>query len=213
MASTRLESAATARTSRRVRTSVRARKPDARKLVECVSRNRSVDGQPLPKKARIVMPRRALCRIVSGLVLVSLALPLRAQDRLSVVAADRAGEGARRFGPLLRCLSILDLTDQQKADIRAILEAAKASLQTDADAVRTARQKLQEDLNGASIDPCVIGQDFLALHGNLEKLRADLASVRGQIEAKLRADQIAKLEGCLQAVLATAGAEAEDSAE
>ncbi len=159
------------------------------------------------------MRRRALCRIVSGLVLVWLALPLRASDRLSVVTADRAGEGARRIGLLLRCLSILDLTDQQKADIRAIAESAKPSLQADAQAAKTARQKLQEDLSGASIDPCVVGQDFLALHGDLEKLRADLASVRDQIEAQLTADQKAKLEGCVQAVLATASAEAEDSGE
>jgi Spy/CpxP family protein refolding chaperone len=159
------------------------------------------------------MRRHALCRIVSGLVLVSLALPLRASDRLSVVTADRAGEGARRIGPLLRCLSILDLTDQQKADIRAIVEAAKPSLQADAAAVRTARQKLQEDLSSPSIDPCVVGQDFLALQGNLAELRADLASVRDQIEAKLTADQKAKLEGCLQAVLAAASSEAEDRGE
>jgi Spy/CpxP family protein refolding chaperone len=151
--------------------------------------------------------------MVSGLVLVSLALPLRASDRLSVVPADRAGEGTRRIGPLLRCLSILDLTDQQKGDIRAIVEAAKPSLQADAEAVRTARQKLQEDSSGASIDPCVVGQDFLALRGDLEKIRADLASVRDQIEAQLTADQKAKLEGCLQAVLATASAEAEDGGE
>lgn len=118
--------------------------------------------------------------------------------------------------PILRhhlreCLSILDLSDQQKADIQAILEAAAPTLQADADAVKTARLTLTAALEANPPDACAIGADALALKGARETLRSERESVRQQVEATLTPDQVARLEGCLAAPFAAAPTDAAEA--
>lgn len=105
-----------------------------------------------------------------------------------------------RFRHQLReCLSILDLSDQQKADIQAILEAAAPTLEADAAALKAARQTLKDALEANPPDACAIGADALAARAARETLRTDREAVRAQIEGKLTPDQLARLEGCLAA--------------
>jgi Spy/CpxP family protein refolding chaperone len=158
------------------------------------------------------MSRFALRQVVAALFLVSFTLPALAGDRLAVTTPDRRGDRPHRLGQLRRCLSILDLTEEQKADIRAILEAAGPALQTVAEAVRAARQKLRVDSNAVPADPCVVGQDFLTLRQSLEKLGQELRSVRDQIAGKLTEEQKARLEGCLRAPRADAASTGEEDA-
>jgi Spy/CpxP family protein refolding chaperone len=128
-------------------------------------------------------------------VLALLALPGLAQDRAPIAMAEG------RAYPALRCLRHVDLTDAQKADIKAIVEAATPILQAAREKVRADRRKLHADLE-AGADKSVLGQDVLDLHADTKALRAELESVKDQIASKLTAEQKAKIGDCLAATRA-----------
>ncbi len=133
--------------------------------------------------------------LMAAAALALLALPGFAQDRAPVALAG--GPAARGFH-FLRCLRTADLTDSQKTDIKAIVDAAKPTLKKDHDTIVADRQKLRADIQ-AGADKCVIGQDALNVHADQQALQADLKSVKDQILAKLTPDQQNKVEGCLAA--------------
>lgn len=113
---------------------------------------------------------------------------------------------------LRECLSILDLTDQQKADIQATLDAAAPTIEGDVAAVRAARQTLQAALEATPPDACAIGADALALRAARGTLRAGRDSIRQQVLGTLTPDQQARLQGCLGAPWPDAGPDAADPA-
>jgi Spy/CpxP family protein refolding chaperone len=153
--------------------------------------------------------RRLITRIVLSLFGLSLAGLVFAQN-----APTPATPAAH---PILRhhvreCLRILDLTDNQKASIQAIFDAAAPTLQADADAVKAVRQTLKTALEANPPDACGIGADALALKSARETLRAERESVLTQVEATLTPDQVSRLEGCLAAPFAsTTGSSAGDT--
>ena len=120
------------------------------------------------------------------------------QERGAIFRPDRAAAPGARLERILRCLSILDLTADQKTAITGIVTAARPDLQADAQALRADREKLRSDIN-AGADKCVIGQDALTAHADAQKLRSAAAAVRDQVLAQLTPDQQSKLKGCLQA--------------
>ena len=130
---------------------------------------------------------------LAALSAVFLAVPAMAQDRPHIGMADRL---ERHGGGLLRCLRGLELTDAQKADIKALLEASRTTIQADADAVRAARQRLNADYE-AGADKSVLGQDYLNVRTAVKKLRDDGEAIRDQVLAKLTPDQKAKAQACL----------------
>ena len=117
-------------------------------------------------------------------------LPVLAGDHPAAFAEGRHG------GSELRCLRAADLTDQQKADIKAIFDAARPGFEADVAAIRAARQKLDADAD-AGADKSVLGQDFLDVRAADKKLRDDHSAVRDQILSKLTADQKTKVQSCL----------------
>jgi Spy/CpxP family protein refolding chaperone len=130
------------------------------------------------------------------LLLLGVVIPFGAFAQTAPVPApDHPGH----FHRLRRCLAILDLTDEQKASVQAILEAAKPTLQADTAAVHAARETLHADAEATPPDACLIGNDFLALRTALRTLQGDLEATRGQILAQLTPEQQSKLEGCLEA--------------
>ena len=133
--------------------------------------------------------------LMAAAALALLALPGYAQDRAPVALAG--GPAARGFH-FLRCLGTADLTDSQKADIKAIVGAAKPTLKKDHDTIVADRQKLRADIQSGA-DKCIVGQDALNVHADQQALQADLKSVKDQILAKLTPDQQSKVEGCLAA--------------
>jgi Spy/CpxP family protein refolding chaperone len=140
------------------------------------------------------MPRRLSRFFLSLLPGLLVAFGALAQTA-PVPAPDHPGH----FHRLRRCLAILDLSDDQKASIQAILDGAQPTLQADAEAVRLARQRLHADASAVPPDACLIGNDFLALRAAADTLHAELDAVRSQIMEQLSPEQQTKLEGCLQA--------------
>jgi Spy/CpxP family protein refolding chaperone len=131
--------------------------------------------------------------LMAAAALALMALPGFAQDRAPVALA----QGHRGF-PFLRCLATADLTDSQKADIKAIVEAAKPTIQKDRQTIRADRQKLHTDLE-AGADKSVLGGDVQTVYADTKTLQADLKAVKDQIVAKLTPDQQTRIEGCLAA--------------
>ena len=128
-------------------------------------------------------------------LLALLALPGLAQDRAPVALAEGPSF------PALRCLRDADLTDPQKADIKAIVEAATPIFQAAREKVRADRRKLHADLE-AGADKSVLGQDVLDLHTDVKALRAELESVKDQIASKLTAEQTTRVGDCLASLKA-----------
>jgi hypothetical protein len=139
-------------------------------------------------------PRRS---IATSILACAFALPALAGDRATPMLAERRGDRLPRLERLFDCLTILQLSDEQRADIRAVLEAARPDFQAARETLRAAREKLSADV-AAGADACVVGEDYLALHAALETMGAELASVRDEVLSKLPSDQAARLAGCLE---------------
>jgi Spy/CpxP family protein refolding chaperone len=103
------------------------------------------------------------------------------------------------FRAILRCLRVLDLSDSQKSDIKAVLEAAKP----EAEALRAKtvadRDALKAALEKDPADPCAVGTARLALKADREAAVALFEKVKDGILAVLTPVQKAKLAGCLEA--------------
>jgi len=139
-------------------------------------------------------------RFLTTLTLATVAailptLPAAAQDRSPVAMAEHHGPHAEG---LLRCLRDLGLTASQKADINAILDAAKPTFEADVQAIRAARQKLDADYD-AGADKCVLGQDYIDMRAAVKKLHDDGAATKQQVFGKLTTDQQTKAQACLDA--------------
>jgi len=141
------------------------------------------------------MTRFSKTLTLAALAAAVLAFPAAAQDRPSFGMADHL---ARHGGGLLRCFRGLDLTESQKTDIKAIFDAARPTFETDAAAIRAARQKLDADYT-ANSDKSVLGQDYLDVRAAASKLKSDGQAVRDQALAKLTPDQKTRAQECLAA--------------
>jgi protein CpxP len=150
--------------------------------------------------------RTSLVPVAAALVLALVAVPLLAVD-------PPAGAAAAPRGPLagyLRCLHIVDLTDVQKADVRALLEAARPKLEALHVTLRADREALRAAVTATPPDPCAVGTAFLKVEADVKAIGEELKALRTAIEALLTPEQKAKLEGCLKAPKANS---AEDEGE
>jgi len=147
-----------------------------------------------------------------GLALAALLIStgtVSAQQRGPIARPDRTAAPAARLEGIVRCLSILNLSTEQKTAIAAIVAAARPSLEADAQALRADREKIRSDIESGA-DKCVIGQDTLNAHADGEKLRTEIAAIRDQVLAQLTPDQQSQLKGCLQAPQGRPGATPSD---
>lgn len=148
--------------------------------------------------------RTSLVPVAAALALALVAAPLLAVDP----PAGQPPAAQAPQGPLagyLRCLHIVDLTDVQKADVKALLEAARPGLDALHATLKTDRDALRAALTAATPDPCVVGTAFLKVEGDVKAIGEALKAVRTAIEALLTPEQKAKLEGCLKAPKPNAG--------
>jgi Spy/CpxP family protein refolding chaperone len=129
----------------------------------------------------------------AALSLLALVAPLSAYAQDAAVPQHPVRHRIRE------CLSILDLSDAQKTQIQAILEAAKPTFETNVAAVHAARETLRTAADTVPPDACAIGNDFLAVKAAVATLLAQRDAVRGQIVATLTPEQQARYLGCLDA--------------
>ena len=151
--------------------------------------------------------------LATGAAAVLATAPALAQPAVLPAFAQPAASTPQRLGHpfarLRRCLVVLDLTDAQKADIKAVFDAAKPQFEALAATLKADRDALKTDLSKTPPDPCAIGNDVLKLHADREAMRTFLGGVKDQMLALLTDAQKAKLAGCLEAPWFTADASAE----
>jgi len=144
------------------------------------------------------MKRLPVRLVFAGLLMISLlAVPALAQDR---PAPDRPAD--ERHGPLaaiLRCLSVLDLSDSQKESIGQFLESEKPILRSLQAELAADLQKLRAALAATPSDPCVVGALLLEVEADKNAIRAELEKIKSTIESMLTPEQKAKFAGCLEA--------------
>lgn len=102
-------------------------------------------------------------------------------------------------GPLFHCLKIVNLSADQQAQIRAILEASQPTLQALREDVRDAREAVKTAMDADVVDPCKVGEAVIAVRAAEEALRVEMKKVLDDIKLVLSPEQAAKLEGCLEA--------------
>jgi Spy/CpxP family protein refolding chaperone len=142
--------------------------------------------------------RTSLVPMAAALALALVAAPLLAVDP----PAGPAPAGQAPHGPLagyLRCLRIVDLTDVQKADVKALLEAARPKLEALHVTLKADREALRAAVTATPPDPCVVGAAFLKVEADVKAIGEALKDLRTAIEKLLTSEQKAKLEGCLKA--------------
>jgi len=146
--------------------------------------------------------RTTLVPVAAALTLALVAPPLLAAGPGAPPAGATAAGPQAPKGPLagyLRCLGVVGLTETQKADVKAILEAAKPGLDALHATLKADREALRAAITATNPDPCAIGTAVLKVETDLEAIGEALKEVRSDIEALLTAEQKAKLEGCLKA--------------
>lgn len=122
---------------------------------------------------------------------------------LAGTAAAQQAPAGGPVGRILHCLSILGLTDQQKADIKQVFDAEKPVLAGLLQTAKSDREALRTLLDATTPDPCAVGAAALKVHADDAAVKAELAKIRDAVAALLTAEQKAKLEGCLQAPMHT----------
>ena len=127
----------------------------------------------------------------------ALALALAAAALLAVDAPAAAPKGP--VATYLRCLGVVGLTDAQKADVKALLEAAKPKLDALHATRKADREALRAAITATTPDPCAIGAALLKVEADTKAIGAELKTLFTAIEALLTPEQKAKLAGCLEA--------------
>lgn len=117
------------------------------------------------------------------------------------------------FGHILRCLAVVNLTDAQKADIKAILEATRPEAEAIAVKIRADHEALKAEMEKTPPDPCAVGTALLTLRADQETARALFEKTRDAVLALLTPEQKAKLAGCLEAPRAPATLTGGEAAE
>lgn len=112
-------------------------------------------------------------------------------------AADPDAARGGRLGELMHCLSVIGLSDAQKAEVRAVLEAEKPIVEGLLQQLKTDHDALEAALAANPPNGCDVGTAFLKVHADGEALKAEFAKIKSSIGAILTADQRARLEGCL----------------
>ena len=113
--------------------------------------------------------------------------------------AQQGPKDGKGKGPLFHCLQIVNLTEDQQAQIRSILETAQPTIQTLREDAREAREAVKAIMDDETIDECALGAAVLAVRTADEALRAEMQKVMESIKLVLSPEQAAKLEGCLEA--------------
>jgi Spy/CpxP family protein refolding chaperone len=141
----------------------------------------------------------ALVILAAALVLTAAAPVFAQAGPAGPPGGPMAGRPPLPFDHILRCLGVLRLTDAQKADIKAVLEAAKPEAVAIALKLKADEAALKAEIEKTPPDPCAIGNAVLQLHADRETARALFDRVKDAVLALLTPEQKLKLAGCLEA--------------
>lgn len=137
----------------------------------------------------------------------ALALVLGSFAAFAAEAPAPAAPGP--FAGILKCLRVVDLTEAQRVEIKAILEAEKDVLPGLFEALKTDREALKAEMEKSPKDPCKVGAAFIEVDASARALHEEIAKARAEIVAVLTPEQKAKLAGCLAVVHRNAADEPE----
>jgi Spy/CpxP family protein refolding chaperone len=103
------------------------------------------------------------------------------------------------LGPVMHCLKVVGLSDDQKTAIKAAVDAEAPKLQALHEQAKTDREALKALVDATTQDPCAIGTAFLKVRADEVAIHTELESFRTTIESILTPEQKLKLAGCLEA--------------
>jgi Spy/CpxP family protein refolding chaperone len=118
----------------------------------------------------------------------------------TALAAGREEKAGGRAGLLRRALASLDLTQNQKSDIRALFEQAKPAIEDLRARVRSGRVELRAAAAATPADPAAVGKAFLSLRTDREALRGAFENLVSEIRAVLTPAQQSRFDGYLDAL-------------
>lgn len=138
---------------------------------------------------------------------LAVALPMGLAVAQPAPGPDHGGPGGPGgrigMGPAQRvlrgALASLDLTQEQKDKVEAVIEAEKVGMQTMGAQHRADALALRDLAAAAQPDPKAIGEAFLKVKQNREAAKAAREKVLGKVEAVLTPAQKAKFQGYIQA--------------
>jgi Spy/CpxP family protein refolding chaperone len=125
----------------------------------------------------------------------------------ALLVAGALSTGAARAqqapGPFARgmraALATLDLSDDQKTQIKAIFAAHKDEATAFRAQMKTDRDALKAAASAANPDPATVGTAFLKVRADGQAAAAKMKAVKGEIDAVLTPEQKAKLDGWIAA--------------
>jgi Spy/CpxP family protein refolding chaperone len=135
--------------------------------------------------------RKATGMCLAGLVAGTLAGSAVAQNPGGPGLIARALKGG---------LATLDLSQEQKDQIKAIADAKKPSFEALRTQMKADTTALRDAASAATPDPAAVGAAFLKVRADREAARASFKSLLTDIKAVLTPDQQKKLEGYLAAL-------------
>ena len=100
----------------------------------------------------------------------------------------------------LHCLAVVGLTDQQKSDVKGVLEAARPVVEGLVKQVAEDGKSLKALLQATPKDPLAIGTALIKLVDDQKAVKDEFVKVGAGLEALLTADQKAKFQGCLAGI-------------
>lgn len=122
-----------------------------------------------------------------------LAGALSAGSALAQPAPGRFARGVRA------AMATLDLSDDQKASVKAIFASHKDEAVAFRAQAKADRAALDAAVSAATPDPSAVGAAFLRVRADRLAVAAKLAAVRTEINAVLTPAQSAKLDGWIAA--------------
>ncbi len=164
----------------------------------------STETEEVGKEKRKSMKHRGFTlrnMLMTGALLVALPAGLAAAQP----ASGEGGQGGPggRMGPagkvLRGALAQLDLSQEQKDKVKAVIQSEKGGMQTMEARHRADALTLRDLAATAQPDPKAVGEAFLKVKQNRETAKEAREKVLGKVEALLTPAQKAKFEGYVQA--------------
>ncbi len=143
-------------------------------------------------------------RITTNRAAAFFALVLAVSLGATLAASAQPAAGGRPGRPFIRAvrggLATLDLTDDQKTEIKAILLSKKEAGTALRQKIRADARALQDLASASTPDPAAVGTAFLKVKANREQARNMAEGALDEIKRVLTPDQATKLDGCFAAM-------------